>query len=55
MAISQNDDFDDGGRWVRIFPKFSKIIKIVNRDEVALRLTCRTPTMVLEKSVSALI
>ena len=30
MAISQNCDFDDGGRWVRIFPKFSKIIKIVN-------------------------
>ena len=30
MAISQNCDFDDGGKWTRKFPKFSKTIKIVN-------------------------
>ena len=30
MVISQNCDFDDGGRWSRKFPKFSKTIKIVN-------------------------
>ena len=30
MAISQNCDFDDGGRWARKFPKFLKTIKIVN-------------------------
>ena len=30
MAISQNCDFDDGGRWARKFPKNLKTIKIVN-------------------------
>ena len=30
MAISQNCDFDGGGRWPRKFPKFSKTIKTVN-------------------------
>ena len=30
MAISQNCDFDDGGRWSRKFQIFSKTIKIVN-------------------------
>ena len=30
MAISQNCDFDDGGRWTRKFPKNLKTIKIVN-------------------------
>ena len=30
MTISQNCDFDDGGKWTRKFPKFSKTIKIVN-------------------------
>ena len=30
MAISQNCDFDNGGRRSRKFPKFSKTIKIVD-------------------------